>query len=175
MSSSRFAILAVLVATAACGKLLGHEAPDAGSPAPLFSVKPIIVPPEGGVTPAQIASAMAMAGTDASARDAGPECPLPVHPYYCRHRCRSFTVRSLRRHAQRIGPSLRAGVGTCGAYDVFAEDERGPDGGARGGIVEYFDRTTQLLVGAEDSRRPGCGSFGTIPKCKLDIRWSGTK
>jgi hypothetical protein len=74
-------------------------------------------------------------------------------------------------HARRISNPLRAGLGVCGAYNVFAEDQRAPDGGVGGGLVEYFDKTTNDLVGAEDSRVHGCGTYGTIPKCKLDIKW----
>jgi hypothetical protein len=74
-------------------------------------------------------------------------------------------------HARRISDPLRVGLGTCGDYKVFAEDQRAADGGVGGGLVEYFDKSTSSLVGAEDTRVHGCGSYGTIPKCTLEIKW----
>jgi hypothetical protein len=99
-------------------------------------------------------------------------CPRPVHPDYCRHRCRTFTTRKNTLHARRVLNPLRAGTGTCGAYDVFAEDTVGPDGGPGAGIVEYFD-VSGGLVGAVDTRiaAPQCGTFGAVPACTPSIQW----
>jgi len=75
-------------------------------------------------------------------------------------------------HARRIASPLRAGVGTCGPYKVFAEDQGGIDGGPAGGLIEYFDSATNELVGAADTRsKSSCGTYGTIPKCKPVIAW----
>jgi hypothetical protein len=60
---------------------------------------------------------------------------------------------------------VRAGTGTCDAFKVFAEDD------AKGGIVEYYDETNQL-VGVSDSRQKPCGTYGKVPQCKLDIKWA---
>ncbi len=108
---------------------------------------------------------------EAPSADAGPTCPLPIHPMYCRRNCRDYNSRQRSMHARRISDPLRAGLGVCGEYKVFAEDQRAADGGAGGGLVEYFDKSTSSLVGAEDTRAHGCGSYGTIPKCKLEIKW----
>lgn len=96
--------------------------------------------------------------------DAGP-CPLAIHPSYCRRRCRTFGERKVAMHARRVSSPTRAGVGTCGAFNVFAEDDE------RGGIVEYYDATTNQLVGAIDRRAIGCNQFGTIPTCAPSIAW----
>jgi hypothetical protein len=96
--------------------------------------------------------------------DAGP-CPLAIHPYYCRRRCRTYTSRSFTLHARRISNPTRSGTGTCGAFKVFAEDD------ATGGIVEYYDQNDQL-VGVKDSRQKPCGTYGDVPtSCKLEIKW----
>lgn len=106
--------------------------------------------------------------------DAGPlavTCPRPIHPDYCRRRCRNYVNRQSSMHARRVYNPARAGVGTCGTYKVFSEDSRAPDGGIGEGLVEFFDPATDELVGAEDSRQKPCGTYGVIPKCKLDIKW----
>jgi hypothetical protein len=168
----------VAIACASCDRLIHRSAPDAGMPIvevePKPSVTPIIAPRDGGLSPSTLA---ALLGKDEDERpenpeaaDATPACPMPIFPNYCRRRCRNYATREGFKHASRIRPPLRAGTGTCGAYKVFAEDEKGADGGPSGGIVEYFGADGNL-VGAEDSRRKPCGTFGTIPKCKLQIAW----
>ena len=152
-----------MLACAACHHETAKPAPDAAAPV----ASHFIVPPEGGISPEQLAKMIA------EANDAG--CPAPIHPGYCRHRCRNFSARTFSMHARRIRVPRRAGKGTCGPYLVFTEEALAEDGGAAGGIVEYYDATTKELVGAEDSRAPVCGSFGTIPKCKLEIQWGPRK
>ncbi len=119
--------------------------------------------------------------TDASDRDAtfgaglglfgvnsgdGGDCPRAIFPGYCRRRCQSFASRKVSMHARRVGNPSRAGIGTCGGLNVFAEDATGG-----GGLVEYYNATTDALAGAIDSRQPGCNRYGTIPACKPTIAW----
>lgn len=169
-----------LSSVTSCGRWFHRDAPDADvvatstapSTAPTTTFTPMIAPRDGGLSPAALASALLAAeDEEEEAVDAGGTCPMPIHPNYCRRTCRNFVWRTSSMHARRIGNPLRAGRGTCGAYKVFAEDERGADGGVSGGLVEYFDATTNELVGAVDSRSHGCGKFGTIPTCKLEIDW----
>jgi hypothetical protein len=165
----------VVLACASCDRLARRSAPDAGiETATTSTITPIIVPHDGGLSPSALASALHQASEEEDeepAADGGVQCPIPIFPGYCRRRCRSFLVRESSMHARRISHPLRAGTGTCGTYKVFAEEERGEDGGAAGGLVEYYDETN-ALVGAEDSRRKPCGTFGKIPKgCKLEIKW----
>jgi hypothetical protein len=107
---------------------------------------------------------------EATTTDAGA-CPLPIHPAYCRRNCRSFASRQATKHARRISHSARAGLGTCGEYDVFAEDEELGDAGVGSGVVEYFDKKTGVIVGAVDTRSKPCGRFGTVPTCTPVIAW----
>ena len=101
--------------------------------------------------------------------DAG--CPMEIHPYYCRFRCRGFDERKITKHAQRVDAPKRFALGTCGALQVFAEEQA--DGG---GIVEYYD-DAGTLAAAHDNRIQGCKDFGAVPKCtpKLDWKPSPTK
>ena len=166
----------VALACASCDRLTHRSAPEAGvETAATSTFTPIVAPRDGGLSPSALASALHQAGEEEdeepSVTDGGATCPIPVFPGYCRHRCRSFLVRQASMHARRIAHPLRSGTGTCGTYKVFAEDERGEDGRAAGGLVEYYDETN-TLVGAEDSRRKPCGAFGKVPKgCKLEIQW----
>jgi hypothetical protein len=130
----------------------------------------------GGVADAGVTSTAVVASEDDEESviapvDAG-SCPVSIHPAYCRGRCRGYAERARAMHARRVSNPLRSGVGGCGSYKVFAEEARGADGGATGGIVEYFDGTTNELVGAEDSRGSGCHTYGVIPKCTLEIKWN---
>lgn len=94
--------------------------------------------------------------------DAG--CPIPVHPGYCRNRCKGFAARKLSHHAARVSDPTRYAVGTCGTYDVFAERD------ARdAGITEYYE--LGVLVAARDDRQRGCTDFGTVPKCDPVLAW----
>ncbi len=164
-----------LVVLASCDRPIHRSAPDAAvETATTSTITPIIAPRDGGLSPSALASALRSASDEEDeepAADGGATCPIPIFPGYCRRRCRSFLVRESNMHARRIAHPLRSGTGTCGTYKVFAEDERGEDGGAAGGLVEYYDETN-TLVGAEDSRRKPCGTFGKVPKgCKLEIKW----
>ena len=164
-----------LLALAACHHHETRETPEA---APALTVTPIIAPRDGGISPAQLAEILANGGEDdepGAAGEGGATCPLPIHPDYCRHRCRNFAARTFSMHARRMSPSRRAGKGKCGAYLVFAEEQRAEDGGVGGSLVEYFDATTNEIVAAEDSRRKPCGDFGKVPKCKIDIDWGPVK
>ncbi len=106
---------------------------------------------------------------EATSEDAGA-CPLPIHPAYCRRNCRTIVNRRSTKHARRVAHPMRSGLGECGAYDVFAEDEALGDAGVREGITEYYDKTGSL-VGAVDTRSKPCGRFGTIPTCTPVIAW----
>jgi hypothetical protein len=125
-------------------------------------------------TDASASSAVATtAATAAGLAPPKPEsstCPEPVHPGYCRHRCRTLAERSHTMHARRIRHAARAGLGTCGVYRVFAEDERQDDGGTGAGVVEYFDPRGEL-VAATDGRLSPCGRFGPVPACTPRIAW----
>jgi hypothetical protein len=169
-------LLAVMAATLVIGgvglfwiawrgvQLLRREAVADAAAAPITT-------PTGSSDTGTAASSEDEEAEDVTAPDAALVCPLPIHPAYCRLGCRNYRSRSYSMHARRIGSPLRAGLGVCGAYNVFAEDERGPDGGTVGGLIEYFDKATDSLVGARDTRSIGCGSYGTIPQCKLEISW----
>lgn len=150
-----------------------REAPDASAIAPP-TVTPIIAAHDGGLSPAKLAEMLRSGDEEADASvtsDAGGACPLPIHPNYCRRGCRNYASREFSMHARRMSPSRRSGKGRCGANLVFAEEQRAGDGGVGGTLVEYFDATTKELVAAEDSRRTPCGSFGQVPRCKLEIDW----
>lgn len=96
-------------------------------------------------------------------------CPIPVHPGYCRRNCRTFSVRNLTRHASRIRATSASGIGTCGSYQVFAEND---STAGDAGIIEFYD-DAGALVAAEDHRvKNGCGRFGTIPTCTPTIHWA---
>lgn len=97
--------------------------------------------------------------------DAG--CPEALHPFYCRFRCKSFLERKSRAHADRVSPPADHAFGTCGGFNVFAENDT-----TGGGIVEYYDAKTSALVGAIDRRRKPCASFGVIPTCTAKLVWS---
>ena len=96
-------------------------------------------------------------------------CPAPIHPNYCRSACRTFVSRLEKLHASRMKGRTRAGLGTCGGYFVFAENEMTSTGTTDRGIVEYYDSSSEL-VGVTDSRQ-ACGRYGTIPSCVPHIEW----
>jgi len=159
-----------LLGLAACNHAETRATADA---APALTVTPIIAPRDGGLSPAQIAQMLGAEEDDepGAVGDGGATCPLPIHPDYCRHRCRNFAARTSSMRARRMSPSRRSGKGKCGPYLVFAEEQRAEDGGVGGTLVEYFDATTNEIVAAEDSRRKPCGDFGKVPKCKVEIDW----
>jgi len=153
-----------------CGKILDRLRPhDAG----VVVVAPLPTP---APPPTPIASAPIDAGEDEDADielllqmlgqpdvpDAG--CPEPVHPGYCRRRCKSFLERSATHHAERITKPASYALGKCSKYDVFAEKEA--DGR---GIVEYYDSGS--LIAARDDRQT-CGKYGPIPACVLALKWT---
>ena len=107
--------------------------------------------------------AMLMADPAFAANDAG--CPEAVRPGYCRRSCRSWASRQMTKHARRVGSPTRHAFGTCGAFKVFAEDDK-----SGGGVVEYYDAGGSL-VGAVDRRQKPCGQYGTIPACKVELKW----
>jgi hypothetical protein len=162
------ALLGVLL-VCACDRFVHRAAPDAGvtvvdtTPIPTTTTTTTTTidtpPPDAGWLGLHIDDE-----EEAPVPEAGGPCPIPIHPGYCRRRCRSFIERQSSMHARRVASPTRAGTGKCGAFTVFAED------GAGGGIVEYYDDKREL-VGAEDSRQKPCGTYGTIPKCKLEITW----
>jgi hypothetical protein len=178
-SNALGAVLAVVViafACASCDKLFHREAPDAS--APIASTSPSALDAAVPAEDEEEESA-GTTDTDASDRDAslglglfgvnsgdGGACPRPIFPGYCRRRCQSFGSRKVSMHARRIGSPSRAGIGTCGGFNVFAEDAT-----TGGGVVEYYNATTDALVGAIDSRQPGCNRYGDIPSCKPVIAW----
>ncbi len=175
------ALVAMTFVMASCNKLLHREAPEASVESPI--VAPTIVPPEGG-SPSTLASALPtddeeddplgglhIGGTVAPTPIEAGACPMPIHPNYCRRRCRGWRERFASMHARRISNPARAGKGTCGSYLVFAEDSQTEDAGITTGIVEYYDEKSEQLVGAVDARNLGCKEFGTIPKCKPSITW----
>ena len=154
----RPSIVLVLLSSAACGRFLHRSEPDAGE----SFVQPSTA--TTATTATTLASSEPEEEEPLAVADAGSTCPMPIHPNYCRFNCRSFRQRALRLHARRIQNPTRAGTGKCDAYSVFAEDD------ATGGIVEYYGSSDEL-VGVEDTHRKPCGTFGAIPKCKLDIQW----
>jgi hypothetical protein len=163
-------VLVLALALAAC-KLPHKYRADATSTAPVATVEPpeaapIIVDaapePITDAAPDGDDEAPALVGVQT---DAG--CPQALHPFYCRFRCKDFIERKSAGHAERISPSAGHAFGTCGAFDVFAEnDTKG------GGIVEYYDAKTGVLVGAIDRRRTPCPSFGVIPSCTMKLAWA---
>jgi hypothetical protein len=163
-------IVGIAFGIASCDKLLHREAPDANatttatsapSASPLAALDASSDEEEDDEGEASVATLPA-AGVPKI--DAGV-CPLPIHPDYCRRRCRGFLERQGSMHARRVAAPTRAGTGKCGAFNVFAEDN------TTGGIVEYFDATTNQLVGAVDRHIAGCNRFGTIPSCTPAITW----
>lgn len=175
MNTRWMALGLLVIAGASCDRLIQRGAPEAGvETVSTSTVTPIIAPRDGGLSPSALASALHLASDEEdeepSAADGGVTCPIPIFPNYCRRRCRSFLTRQASMHARRIAHPLRAGTGTCGTFKVFAEDERGEDGGAAGGLVEYYDETN-TLVAAEDTRRKPCGTFGKVPKCTMHVEW----
>jgi hypothetical protein len=124
------------------------------------------------------ASPSASSGTDeeedeSSDAGAGGACPRPIHPDYCRNRCRSYASRTATKHARRVETSERIAFGKCGNMDVFAEDERAGDGGLQSGVIEYFQNDS--LVGAVDTRVKACGQFGTLPTCTPVLAWEESR
>lgn len=162
--------LVVLLVLASCDRFIHRATPDAGNS---------FVPPGTTATSSETATSTSSVAAPTSSTflglhlddeeeplstlDAGP-CPLAIHPYYCRRRCKSFGERQSSMHARRISNATRSGTGTCGALSVFAEDD------ATGGIVEYYDDKNQL-VGVKDSRQKPCGTYGDVPSCKPDVKW----
>jgi hypothetical protein len=122
---------------------------------------------------AAVTSAIEPEEEDEGTTDDAGACPLPIHPAYCRRNCRTIANRRATKHARRVAHPMRAGLGECGAYDVFAEDEALGDAGVREGITEYYDKTGGL-VAAVDTRSKPCGRFGTIPTCTPVIVWERT-
>ncbi len=167
-------ILAAII-LAGCDRLFHRGTPDAGAAV----ITPTTTTTTTTTTPLSTGSSLGLHTEDEEDDlDAGPlavTCPRPIHPDYCRRSCRNYLSREGTMHARRVRNPVRAGVGTCGTYKVFAEDSRADDGGVGGGLVEYFDPATNQLVGAEDSRQRPCGSYGVIPKCKLDITWGAAR
>jgi hypothetical protein len=131
-------------------------------------VPPDVVSPDAGATTVEEDEDVPDAATPT-----GP-CPQPVHPGWCRNRCRAFSARVMNKHAQRMQHSERVATGKCGAFDVFAEDERAGDGGLQSGIVEYFDSSGQL-VAAVDTRMKPCGQFGPVPTCNPHLVWEESR
>jgi hypothetical protein len=95
-------------------------------------------------------------------------CPENIHPSYCRGNCRSYAYRQAAKHARRVSYPSRYAFGTCGALQVFAEDDK-----SGGGVVEYYDASGSL-VGAVDRRQKACGQYGTIPTCTPELKWEPT-
>ena len=159
-----FAIL-LCAALGACTRaaMFGDASTTTTDAAPEAAVSTSTTTPDAPATPDE---AEDESPTDAAA--AGP-CPRPIHPDYCRHSCRTFASRKATKHASRMQTSERVGFGKCGNLDVFAEDEKGGDGGLRSGIAELFDQNG-VLTGALDTRAV-CGKFGVIPSCTPQIRW----
>lgn len=104
----------------------------------------------------------------------GGACPRPIHPDYCRGRCRDFGNRKAGKHARRVAHSERIAFGKCDTLDVFAEDEQAGDAGVQAGIVEYFD-PSGALVAAVDTRVKSCGQFGAVPKCTPQLTWEESR
>lgn len=167
---SRLVLLAALLAPAlGCGKImtfLKGGPHDAGPELPPELVdEPIATTPrDASIDHAELLKLLGVSDDD-EAEDPDAGCPQPIHPGYCRRRCRSWGQRSASGHASRVYPSAAYAFGTCGGYDVFAE--KGPDGG---GITEYYDHATSELVGARDDRQ-ACGRYGTIPSCTPSLVW----
>ncbi len=153
-------IWVLLLALAACK--LPHRYGKDATVTPATNVEP----PEAA--PETIVDAASDGDDEAPVLTVHPDagCPQALHPFYCRSRCKSFFERKSTGHADRVFPSAGHAFGTCGAFDVFAEnDTKG------GGIVEYYDAKTSALVGAIDRRRTPCGSYGTIPSCTTKLAW----
>lgn len=163
----KYALL--LLALASCDRFVHRAAPDAGGES---FVSPTTTSTSSVVATPTSSTFLGLHTDDdeepVATVDAGP-CPLAIHPYYCRRRCRGFLERQSSLHARRIANPTRAGTGTCGSFKVFAEDD------ATGGIVEYFDGTTNQLVGVVDSRQKPCGTYGDVPSCKPDIKWGSPR
>jgi hypothetical protein len=160
----------LLIASASCDRFMHRSAPDAAGESVVSTATATAsdtATSTSSVTAPPTSSAFLGLHIDDEEEpvvpDAGP-CPLAIHPYYCRRRCKSFTERQSSLHARRIANPTRSGTGTCGSLKVFAEDD------ATGGIVEYFD-DKNMLVGVKDSRQKPCGTYGDIPSCKPDIKW----
>jgi len=142
--------------------LFKKAAPDAGAPAhtvePVASSAPADASfPEGGLGLLGFGEP-----DDEEELDAG--CPQPVHPGYCRNRCKDFSWRQAFPHARRVKTSAGVAFGKCGAFDVFAERQR--DGGA---ITEYYDSTGTLQAAADTRQK--CGKYGKIPTCTPKLVW----
>lgn len=168
----RTALVLSLFALVSCDRLLHRSAPEAGvttTPTPTATTTETMSAADTATTAAPTSSTFLGLHIDDEEPEAPPDagpCPLDIHPYYCRRRCRTFFNRKASLHARRIAHPTRAGIGKCDKFDVFAEDD------ATGGIVEYYDDTGQL-AGVTDSRQKPCGTYGKVPKCKLEITWQG--
>lgn len=87
------------------------------------------------------------------------ECPL--HPDYCRGRCKDLDSRRSSQHADRLSASARPRFGTCGDFVVFEEKEPATDAGIR----EYFDDAGDIVGAIDDRRVTECPTFGLVPTC----------
>lgn len=155
----RLTLLAVLGVSSAlalhCAKPREPDVLVLTTPPPPPDVDASVVSPDD--------TAVAVEGPDGVTVDAG--CPVPIHPDYCRFRCRGFDERKMYKHAQRVDAPKRFALGTCGDLQVFAEEQA--DGG---GIVEYYD-DAGTLTAAHDNRIQGCKDFGSVPKCTPKLDW----
>ena len=163
----RYALFLLMIAS--CDRLLHRGAPDAGE-TPVTTATATTTTTTSTASVAALPTSSTFLGLHLDddeelpvTVDAGT-CPLAIHPYYCRRRCKTFYERKGSMHARRIANPTRSGTGTCGSLKVFAEDD------ATGGIVEYYDDKNQL-VGVKDSRQKPCGTYGDVPSCKPDIKW----
>lgn len=162
VATRRARLTLALLALLGCNRLSGRHAPDA-SPAAVTDAASAASSTASEANPPDDEE-------EAPLTDGGGPCPIPIHPGYCRHRCRDFPTRQAMKHAKRVGHAARVGFGTCGAFKVFAEDERAGDAGVQSGVVEYYDGEG-ALVGAIDTRLEPCGRFGQIPACAPAVTW----
>ncbi|HEX7603425.1 MAG TPA: hypothetical protein VF316_17520 [Polyangiaceae bacterium] len=163
--AATFAVALGAVAALGCGKLFGHrhETPDAGVFPPKVDEPVATTATDAGVDIDAMLAMMMVDPVLAAGGDAG--CPEPIRPGYCRRNCRTYASRQATKHARRVSKPTRHAFGTCGRFKVFAEDDK-----SGGGLVEYYDASGGL-VGAVDRRQKACGQYGTIPTCKLELKW----